>query len=163
VNKEDFEGLPPRVALGLLFDLVPGLANVEKPRLPLPPKFDAKLSRKAGSYCFMSEMTLTDLLWWQGKKAESMNGGGPYAEKDRKTYETLTRWVTWRQVFPNDRWHGKRGEESVTADPPSRDPALYEWGPRGGGSRHQTEREDSPPPAAADEYGDLDTDDSIPF
>jgi hypothetical protein len=163
MQREQFTALPLSLALGAIYDAIPSLASAQAPQLPRAQKYDTRLTRKGGTYCWLSEMSLESLVYWEKLKRTSAESGGEFAEKDRKLATTLAYWVTWRQVFPNDRWHGKRGEESVTADPPSRDPALYEWGPRGGGSRHQTEREDSPPPAAADEYGDLDTDDSIPF
>jgi hypothetical protein len=113
--------------MGLLFDAVPALAAVAMPKVPFAPKFDHRVTRKAGQYCFASEMLAADLQFWHKRAAESAEGGGKWADKDRKHAEELARWIAWRSAFPESRWRGKRGDELVTADAPSRDPELHEW------------------------------------
>jgi len=127
MKKEEFMGLPPSVALGLLWDALGCetlLAGVEKPKPAFPPKYDLKVYRKNG-WNWASELPLETLLFWCGKAKESADGGGPYAEKDRKKVESLQRWIAWRLAEPTARWKGERNNSVVTAAEPSRDPKLY--------------------------------------
>lgn len=171
MTKDEFQSLPLRLALGVLFDLLPGIASVEKPRAPLPPKYDDRMPKKAGQFCWMSEMTLDDLSWWYKKTSESANGGGQYAEKDGKLAAKISHWVKWRQAFPNELWSGERNRVKVTAAPPSREPRLHEWeNNRSSGNRSQSKPADdgygdAPTGgggSAADDYGDMD-EGAIPF
>lgn len=159
MTKTEWLSLPPALALATLYDLAPALQKVPAPRVPFAPKYDAKVSRKAGQYCFASEMLRADLEYWHGKKTESAKSGGQYAAKDAKQAEELARWIAWRSAFPSECWRGKRGKRVVTAAPPSRDPDLYSWERRGGGENH--------PPREQTEYPDADYggsgDDDIPF
>jgi hypothetical protein len=130
VNRDEFASLPLRIALGLIYDMA--RAKLEPlPRLdvPKPPLYDGRLS-KGGGFMWMSEMVLADLEWWARAKKKSAESGGTYADKDRKTFETLTKWIAWRTLYPSDTWSGKRGDERVSAAPPSGNPRINEWGPR---------------------------------
>lgn len=170
MTKDEFQSLPLRLALGVLFDLLPGIASVEKPRAPLPPKYDDRMPKKAGQFCWMSEMTLDDLSWWLGKTQESANSGSQYAEKDGKLAAKISHWVKWRQAFPNELWSGERNRVRVTGAPPSREPRLYSWDDvKRSGSGQSKPADDGYGDAptggggsAADDYGDMD-DGSIPF
>lgn len=168
--KEEFCSLPLRMALGLLYDLTPGLADVPAIRGPLPPKYDAKFTKAKGSYCWMSEMTLSDLQWWHGRKAESAKSGSQWADKDAKQAETLTRWIKWRECFPIEQWFGERGDKKTTGAPPSREPKLHSWSdsPRGGsssggGGSSGDDDYGNAPAKADDDYGNGTSDDNIPF
>lgn len=148
MTRDEFCSLPAAVALGLVYDLArPKLEPLPKPRLPLPPKFDGRFSRKDG-FVWMSEMDLNSLEWWLTKKRVSAADGGQYAERDNKVADQLAKWVEWRKLFPNDRWNGTRGNDRVTADAPSREPALREW------SRSNSKKSNTqpPPPAEDDDY-----------
>ena len=139
------------IALGLIYDVASSrLRELPMPDVPRPPLFDGRLTREKGRFCWMSEMTLRDLEWWEGRKRESAEQGGQWADKDRKMAETLAKWTSWRRLFPTESWNGKRGDERVTAAAPGRDPKLHDWGqrtPRGS----TNERKDTGP--APDESG----------
>lgn len=127
MNKEQFCALPVAIALGLIYDMArPKLEPMPMPRVPLPPKYDGRLG-KTGGFVWMSEMDINSLEWWLAKKTESSLKGDQYAERNAKTAETLAKWVEWRKLFPNDRWNGTRGNDRVTAEPPSREPQLQQW------------------------------------
>ncbi len=159
------------MALGLIYGLLTGLEHTPAIRPPLPPKYDAKLSKAKGQFVFMSEMTLSDLSWWLGKKNESALSGGQYAEKDKKTAETLTRWVAWRECFPTDQWFGERNDTKTTAAPPSREPRMHSWDsqPQRGSRQAAPAADDGygePPKAngfSDDDYGAKEGEDSLPF
>jgi hypothetical protein len=129
MDKSTFMGLPVGVALGLLYDATPELARMQAPELARSPRYDGKVFRKGG-FVWMSEMEAEGLRWWQGRKAESAAGNGQYADKDRKMVETLGKWIAWREQNPTAYWVGIRGDETVTAAPPSRSPALNSSEPR---------------------------------
>jgi hypothetical protein len=113
--------------MGLVFDVIGSkLEAVPAPTVPLPPKYDARLSKKGG-FVWMSEMLLADLEWWHARKEESANGGGKYAEKDAKTVTSLAKWIAWRKACPSDVWSGTRNDATETAAAPSRSPALHSW------------------------------------
>jgi hypothetical protein len=161
MTKDEFTALPPAIALGVIFDAMPGLASAGVPQLPRSQKYDGKLSRKGGTYCWMSEMNLESLIYWENLKRTSSTNGSQWAEKDKKTADALAYWVGWRRVFPTEPWSGMRNDERVTAAPPSRDPALHQWdgsGRRnGGGTSKPTESYDDGPAApAAANYSDAD-------
>lgn len=169
MDREEFSGLPLRLALGVIFDLLPGIANVEKPRAPLPPKFDDRMPKKKGEFCWMSEMTFDDLSWWHGKKQESAKSGSQWAEKDGKMAQKISHWLKWRAAFPTDIWTGERNHVKVTAAPPSRDPKLYSWDDVKRNDTASASADDGygAAPSGGNEYSDADyggsSDDSIPF
>jgi hypothetical protein len=128
VTKDEFTSLPVTLALGLVYDLAASkLSGMPAPDVPRPPKYDGRLGRKKGLFCWMSEMTLDDLEWWHAKKSESAGGDSQWSERDGKTAATLGRWIEWRRLFPSEQWSGLRGEDRVTAALPSRDVTLHEW------------------------------------
>lgn len=146
MDKSEFLSLPERQRAEVLADMFADqLAGMKMPQKVLPPKYDAKLSRKGGQFCWMSEMDLDSLEYWLKMKRESAGKGGQYAEKDQKTADTLTRWVKWRQIYPTDRWFGERNDTKTTALPPSREPKLHDWsnsGRSGGGGQQSKPADD---------------------
>lgn len=165
MTRDEFEALPLRTALGVIYDtLERDLADVEKPFVPRPPKYDDRYPKKKGLYVWVSEMTLDDMIFWRGKKAESAAGGGQWAEKDAKWVTKFDKWIAWRQLFPAEVWSGTRGDERATAAPPSREPELHPW--EGNGKKRNSE---PPPTAGGGGYSDADygskseDDDFIPF
>ncbi len=138
MNRDEFTSLPLRLALGVIYDAMPKrLGEMKAPEIPRPPKYDGRLSRGQKGYCWMSEMLLEDLQWWHGKKLESADGGGQYADKDRKTADTLAKWIVWRSLFPSDVWSGTRGDDRATGKPPSREPAMHQWESRPATPAHE--------------------------
>lgn len=146
MDRSQFASLPVGIALGLLYDLNPGLAKVAPPELARSPKYDGKIFRKGG-FVWMSEMEAEGLRWWQARKLESAGGGGQYAEKDAKQAETLGKWIAWREQNPAACWVGIRGDETVTAAPPSRSPHL-----NSSAQRNAPPPEDDAPPAGGEDY-----------
>ncbi len=131
MTKDEFTALPAALALGVLFDIAHAkLEQIPAPPVPRPPKYDGKLTRKKGEFCWLSEMTLEDLEWWCGKKRESAAAGGQYADSDAKAVARLEQWINWRRLFQFAIWSGKRGDDMATAAPPSRSPQMHKWGPR---------------------------------
>jgi hypothetical protein len=168
MNKEDFTGLPLRTALGVLYDVfAQPLERVAKPDVPRPPKYDDRFPKKKGLYVWVSEMTLSDLTWWRGKKAESAASGGQWAEKDSKWVGKLDKWIAWRELFPAEVWSGTRGDDRATAAPPSREPALHAWdnaGSRGSAGARQSSSDTTGGGFSDADYGNkTDEDDIIPF
>lgn len=154
MEKSDFLALPPSVALRVLFDCldqdtVKALGHAEKLVAPKSPKFDRAIFRKEG-VMYASETSLEGLRFWHKRSAESANGGGQYADKDRKNAEELARWIAWREWYPDATWSGERNRDAIVAKPPSDKPTVY---PRTGGNR--------PPPPPPDD--DINTDSEIPF
>lgn len=165
MTKEEFCSLPPSMALGLVYDLARSkLEPLPAPRAPLPPKFDAKIGRKGG-FCWASELTLESLEWWLEKKRESVESGGPYADRDVKTVEVLERFAAWRRACPTQAWSGTRGKDRVAAGSPSREPAVHVWGSRGTAALDV--RPDDRESQLHDNFGDGDDpgddDDVLPF
>lgn len=161
MTREEFEALPLRTALGVIYDLLArDLAHTEAPRVARSPKYDDRYPKKKGLFCWVSEMTLDDMTFWRGKKAESAASGGEWAEKDAKWVTKFDKWIEWRRLFPNEVWSGTRGESRATAAPPSRDPALHPWGDK-------KKADSSPPPAGNGysdaDYGSTDNDDGFAF
>ena len=142
MTREEFATLPVQLALGLVFDMARArLEPMDRPAVPRPPLYDGRLSRGNKGFTYMSEMDLRSLEWWHGKKQESADAGGDYADKDAKTAATLATWIAWRRLFPYEVWSGKRGDERVTAAPPSPSPAMHQWEPRGGGKQSSGTRQ----------------------
>ena len=132
MTRDEFTSLPLRLALGVIFDAMPKrLGEMRAPDVARAPKYDGRLSRGSKGYCWLSEMLLDDLRWWHGKKLESAESGSEWADKDRKTADTIAKWITWRTLFPTDVWSGTRGDDRATAKPPSREPAMHQWENRG--------------------------------
>lgn len=130
MTREEFCSLPPAIALGLVYDMAERkLAPLEKPRLPLPPKFDGRLSRKGGMFVWYSEMLLDDLRYWHKQKAGETTG--QYADKSQKEAKALFFWVKWRECYPDAVWSGERNKTQATAMPPSKKPQQHAWEPRG--------------------------------
>ena len=130
MDRATFTALPVGVALGLLYDATPGLAAMPVPELVKPPRYDRRVYRKGG-FCWASEMLAADLRYWQGRKAESAASGSQYAEKDAKEVEALGKFIAWREQNPSEPWSGTRGNDELTAAPPSKFPKLHEsTGPR---------------------------------
>ena len=148
MDRDQFCSLPLPIALGLIYDMARAkLEPMPCPRVPLPPKFDGRLSRKNG-FVWMSEMDLNSLEWWLGKQSEAAQRDDQYTERNRKTADTLAKWVEWRKLFPNDRWNGTRGDARVTAEGPSREPQVHDWDNK----KKPAQRGSSPPPAEDDDY-----------
>ncbi len=93
---------------------------------PRAPRFDVRIPRREG-FQWASETELASLEWWATKKRERAEEGGRYADKDRKLVTELERFIEWRRVAPGARWSGTRGEQTVTALPPSREPEVHAW------------------------------------
>jgi hypothetical protein len=161
VTRDEFTALPPLVALGIVYDMAQAkLEPMPVPALPRKPKYDSQFTRKGGHYCWVSEMTLDDIIFWRGKKAEGVAAGGQYAESDQKWLVRFDAWIAWRRLYPNECWFGIRGEERVNAAPPSRDAKLHKWGPRkeaSGGS------EGASSAASPDDDGRASSDDEFAF
>jgi hypothetical protein len=173
MNRNEFCSLPIHIALGLLYDAnhatictlpVPNATPATSTSTPAPsgdvrpPRFDARVPRRGG-FVYASEMLLADLEWWHTKKIEGARAGGQYAAKDQRLADELARFIAWRRVAPAETWHGVRGQKTVTAEPPRRDPVLRSWADRAPAKL-------APPPPAGG-YGDADYaasgDDEIPF
>jgi hypothetical protein len=134
MTKDEFLSLPASVALGILLDgsakLGEIVANTEKPRGPLMPKFDRRIYRKGG-FVWASESSLESLTYWLGKKREGAASGSEWAAKDAKEAEQLARWVAYRTWYPATVWLGTRGDnEGVRAAAPSKSPKLHATEPR---------------------------------
>lgn len=147
MTKDELLSLPPSVAIGLIWDasanLQKAIGAIEKPRGPLPPKFDRRIYRNGG-FVWASESSLESLTYWLGKKREGAASGSQWAEKDAKEAEQLGRWVAYRTWFPHDPWTGTRGNsEGVRAAAPSKSPRL-----------HSTEPREEPPANRGDAYED---------
>ncbi len=157
MSPDTFYSLPPAIALRILVEGSAKLREIveasEAPKVPRPPRFDQRISKKGG-FMWASECTLDDLTWWFNHKTERAAAGGAYAEKDAKLAKSLDYWVQWRRVEPIAPWSGERNHEAVTACAPSGKATVYEWEPRGPVT--------SPLPIE-DGYGAKDDTDDIPF
>lgn len=128
------------------------------PVVPRSPRYDGRLGRKGG-FCWMSEMTLESLIYWENAKRTSADEGGQYADQNRRTADTLAKWIEWRSIAPDAVWSGTRGEDRATAAPPSREPKLNAWQQRSGGtgkgSDSKTQNTNTQSESYADDdYGD---------
>lgn len=158
MTRDELLSLPASVAIGLIWDasknLQAAIGAIDKPRGPLPPRFDHRLRRKNQRYVWASEATLESLVWELGRAKAEASEGGQWAEKAAKNASALERWVNWRTWYPHDRWSGTRGDIEVQAMTPSKHPAMHDW----------EKREAAPPPAnRGDAYEDAgEGDDSFP-
>lgn len=158
MKREDFIGLPPALALGLIWDSFPGIAKALSDKLvpvaPRSPKFDGMIFRNGG-HQWCSETALEGLRYWYLRYTESAERGGEWAEKDRKRAKQLTYWIEWRLIEPHTQWSGERNHERVTAAPPSDKPTVY---PR------EERKRDSQPPSTAPRFEDNPVDDEdVPY
>lgn len=143
------------IALGLVWDVASSrLRDLPMPHVPRSPLFDGRLSKSGDKgergFIWMSEMTLRDLEWWEQRKRQSGDSDSQYAERDRKTADTLARWVEWRRIAPLEPWSGKRGDTRVTAASPTREPRIHAWERRAEKSAPGADR-GAPAPAPSDE------------
>lgn len=155
MTRDELESLPLAMQVRVLLDLAledPGLrerlAIAEAPRIEFAPKYDCRIRRKDG-ICWASEYDLQGLRFWLQKAEDGAASGSQWAEKDRKQAAALTRFAAWREQNPGAQWTGVRGDDAVTAAPPSSRPTVYPMA-----SRRQAE------PQPQDEPAD---DDRMPF
>ena len=156
MTPEEFLALPPAVALRILLESLDEetrgtVLSRDKPKLPLPPKFDQMIFRREG-VVYASETDLEGLRFWHKKSAESAAGGGQYAEKDAKRRDSLARWIAWREVYPEAVWSGERDRVALVAKAPSSKPTVY---PRLANGQRSAP---TPPPQE-----DIDPDAEVPF
>ena len=133
MKRDEFLALPLGMQTAILFDQMPQrMASLPLPRVPLPPKYDGRVSRKGG-FCWMREMDLSGLQYFHSRKQQ---GSKPeYAERDAKDLKSLAYWIEWRITDPQSAWYGERNRQPTRAKPPSRDPEIHAW----------EKRADSPP------------------
>ena len=135
MQKSEFVSLPSALALGLVWDLIGGkLQTVDAPKIPLPPKFDTRVSRKGGQYVWASEMDLESLRYFHKRAVDGVAAGGQYADRSAKEEKSLSFWVKFRECNPFSAWSGERNKQPATGAAPSNKPKLYDWEPKGGGS-----------------------------
>lgn len=156
MDRDSFFALPPAVALRVLYDCldpetIKELVRKEAPVAPRSPKYDYTIWRRDGMM-FASECSLSTLRYWHKRASESAVSGGQYADKDRKNAESLERWITWREWYPDVAWSGERNRSECVAKSPTDKPTVY---PRQGGNR--------PALPPQDEFGGASDSDDIPF
>ncbi len=131
MTKDEFLSLPSGMAMRILFDLLGPeaqrrLYEIEKPRVPFAPKYDRAIFRKDGVQ-YASESNLENLRYWHARAAEgAAKPNSQYAEKDQKQAAELEKWIAWRECSPDAIWSGTRGNDQVTAAPPSGKPMVYQ-------------------------------------
>ena len=140
MNREEFTALPPSMALSILLDILPSgmtakIEGIEKPKVPLPPKYDMKVWRSGGAFQWASEMDLESLTWFRNRSLKSAESGGQYAEKDRGTADKLERFTKYRAVFPSSAINLTRGDDDVTAATPSGKAKVWTPLPKGDDNR----------------------------
>ncbi len=153
MDRDSFLKLPPSVALRVLFDCldeetVRAIGGVEEPKAPRAPKFDTPIFR-SGGVAYASEFNAEELAYWHKRSSEDT--GEQYAEQNRKRAEALSRWIAWREWYPDAVWSGERNREPVVAKAPSAKPTVY---PRAGNGHR-------PAPPPPDEG--INPDSEIPF
>lgn len=151
MTREDFFSLPMILQVRLLFDALDeeasrALLAQERPKVPLPPKYDLAIYRQGGNM-WASETALEGLVYWAKKYKADAAGGGQYAEQNAKRLANIEKWIAWRELFPSESWGGKRNDDDVVARPPSTKPTVY---PRVGGSQRR--------PAPEPQNNDVDPD-----
>jgi hypothetical protein len=152
MTRAEFLSLPLPIQVRLLFDALDeessrALLAQEKPKVPLPPKYDAAIYRQSG-IMWASETLLEGLEYWRKKYQAGAEGGGQYAQQDAKRAANLEKWIAWRECFPETCWSGKRNDDDVVAKAPSSKPLVYPRANNGGQRR--------PPPAEM--HDDVDPD-----
>lgn len=169
MTRDEFSALPAALQVQVLLDCLEHVphfparfAAAPTPRVEFPPKYDARI-RRAGGICWASECDLEGVNYWLKRAEEGAASGSEFAEKDRKQAVALAKFRAWREQNPGVQWTGVRGDETVTAAPPSSRPTVYPVASR---------RNDPPPPAERPQgsgdydgtYGEPGTgDDNVPF
>lgn len=153
MTPEEFLSLPPGVALRVLFDCldegtVAALGAQEPLKAPLPPMYDQAIYRSGGVQ-WASETDLEGLRFWH-KRALEPPSDPKYTEANRKRAESLARWITWREWFPDTAWSGKRDGKDGVARSPTRYPKLHV-------------RDGAPPRRQESTDGELDPNADIPY
>lgn len=155
MTRDEFFALPVALQIQVLFDclghvpqFLAQFAMTEAPQVVWAPKYDCRIRRKDGC-SWASEHDLQGLRFWLQKAEDGAASGSQWAEKDRKQAAALTRFAAWREQNPGAQWTGVRGDDAVTAAPPSSRPTVYPMA-----SRRQAE------PQPQDEPAD---DDRMPF
>ncbi len=128
MNRDEFTQLPLAVALGMLWDtdreLSAALSLVAAPTPALSPKYDRRLYR-SGGYQWASETALDSLKWYYERAVKSAKDGGQYAENNAKEEKALKYWLDFRTQDPTSAVRTTRGDDSVKAEAPSRDPQIH--------------------------------------
>jgi hypothetical protein len=127
MTREQFMALPQALQIRLLFDALDeetsrALLAQEAPAIPKPPRYDMAIYRSGGN-SWASEHSLEGLIWWRNRYQQGANGGGQYADQDKKRVGHLDKWIAWRELFPSECWGGTRGEDQVAHDEADRIPA----------------------------------------
>lgn len=141
--------LPPVLAIKVIYDClddetVAAITAKEPIKAPQQPRFDFALWGSNGN-TYASECTLKQLDWHIDRAKKSVEGGGQYAERDKKRLEKLAEWRRWRGCNPTAIWVGKRGDdEAVVAAPPSDRPKVYQRAGNAGQQRQQQDDEIDP-------------------
>lgn len=146
MTRAEFLTLPAPLQIRLLFDALDeessrALLAQEAPKVPLPPKYDLAIYRQGGNM-WASETALEGLVYWRKKYQAGADGGGQYAEQDKKRVANIDKWIAWRELFPGESWGGKRGDEDVVAKPPSTKPTVYPRANGNGRPRQQEQKQD---------------------
>lgn len=151
MTRDEFLSLPPAVATRLIFDALDEqtifvVLSQEKPKLPLPPKYDYAIWRRDGVQ-HASETDLAGLRFWHKRAVTSAEGGGQYAERDKKNAGALQRWIDWRECCPDTVWSGERNRDFVVARGPCARPAVYAVQRNGAARQPQNQQDDEVDPA----------------
>jgi hypothetical protein len=124
MTREQFMALPQALQIRLLFDALDeetsrALLAQEAPAIPKPPRYDMAIYRSGGN-SWASEHSLEGLIWWRNRYQQGANGGGQYADQDKKRVGHLDKWIAWREG-----WHPRRGRSGgqVAHDEADRIPA----------------------------------------
>jgi hypothetical protein len=104
---------------------------------------------RSGGNSWASEHSLEGLIWWRNRYQQGANGGGQYADQDKKRVGHLDKWIAWRELFPSECWGGTRGEDEVVAKSPTTKPTVY---PRQGGQRRPQPQQQSNEDVNPDEF-----------
>lgn len=133
MTPEQFLALPAPIALRLLFDALDeettrALLEKDVPKRPNAPKFDQAIYRNAGVQ-WASETDLEGLRFWLAKSSDPQSDP-KYADANRRRAESLSRWIAWREWFPDVAWVGERDSRQGAAKPPSSRPTVYTRKPR---------------------------------
>ncbi len=128
MTPEDFDKLPPALAIKVLAQIMPCFAgrieSLEVPKVTRAPKYDFKIWRKGG-FQWSSETSLEGLTYWRDLAIKSAASGGDYAEKDQKKADQLKFWTDYRQAFPETAVSLIRGDDQVTAEAPVDKPRIW--------------------------------------
>lgn len=128
MTKEEFAALPPPLAFMKLLEALPPmvakkLEEIEAPKVPMCPKYDTKLWRKAGFYQWASETQIQSLQYFADR--EGNNSNPDYAEKSAKQEKALRYWVDFRLVDPMSAVRLIRDKDEVNAEAPAYKPVQH--------------------------------------